>query len=418
MFKNISLSVKVFIGFGIGILLALIFKEKAMIIKPLGDLFLILIQMLVIPLVFFSIVNGITTISDFTKLRRIGSKVLLFYIMTTIIAGTIGLIVANIIKPGKNFNLSEVSSSTEKFETAETPSIVDTILSMFPTNPFTSLMEGNLIQVIIFSIFLGVAIVLLDDKANTFRSFFNDGAEVMFKITDIVMRFSPIGVAALIATTLGEYGPKVLGSITGLIIADYVGLLIICFGVYALIIKFFVQMNLSTFYRGAAKIWPITISTTSSSGSLPYTMEIVEKDLGVHKSLTGFSLPLGATINMDGAVNYFAIAVIFVAQIYGIDLTITEQITTLLLATLISIGAPGIPGGGIIMTIMLLTTMGLPIEIMGLIAGIYRIIDMGHTTLNVTGDMVCTLAVAKSENLLQTKTVKEGTEDTISELSS
>lgn len=398
--KKLSLGMKVFIGFGIGIILGIILRENATYVKPLGDLFLILIQMLVIPLVFFSIVNGITTISDFTKLRRIGAKVLFFYVITTVIAGTIGLFVANVIKPGKNINIGNISGVSEEFEPTTAPSFVETILSMFPTNPFNSLMEGNLIQIIIFSIFFGIAIVLVGERAKVIKDLFNNGAEVMFKLTEIVMKFSPIGVAALIAATIGEYGAKVLGAIAGLIIADYIGLIIICFVVYALIIKFVVKMNVPYFYRNASKIWPLTLSTTSSAGSLPYTMSIVENDFGVPRSLTGFSLPLGATINMDGAVNYFAIAVVFVAQLYGVELTLMEQVTTLLLATIISIGAPGIPGGGIVMTIMLLTTMGLPIEIMGLIAGIYRIIDMGHTTLNVTGDIVCTLAVAKSENML------------------
>ncbi|ASN04278.1 dicarboxylate/amino acid:cation symporter [Virgibacillus necropolis] len=409
--KKMSLSTKVLIGFVLGIIIALIFKEKATVVKPLGDLFLNLIKMIVVPLVFFSIVSGITSMNNFTKLKRIGGKVLLFYIATTICAGTIGLLVANLISPGSSVTLDEIEVKPGQFEEEATPSVVDTIVSMFPTNPFNSLVEGNLMQVIVFSIFLGISMVLLGDKVQTFKKFFDNGAEVMYKITDIVMKFSPIGVAALIATTIGEYGAKVLGSITALIIADYVGLLLICFGLYALIIKFFVKMKLGTFYKSALKIWPITASTTSSSGTLPYTMEVVERDLGVSKSLTGFSLPLGATINMDGAVNYFAIAVIFVAQIYGIELTITQQITTILLATLISVGAPGIPGGGIVMTIMLLTTMGLPLEIMGLIAGIYRVIDMGHTSLNVTGDMVCTLAVAKSENLISDTKPGENSED-------
>ncbi|RDW20368.1 dicarboxylate/amino acid:cation symporter [Oceanobacillus arenosus] len=393
---NLSLGTKVLIGFAAGILIALIFKEKAVVIKPLGDLFLNLILMIVVPLVFFSIISGITSMDNFSRLKSIGGKVILFYITTTVIAGTIGLFVANIIRPGNGVTLSQLNM-TEEVVKPEQQSIVDTILSMFPRNIFQAFVEGNLMQIIVFSIFMGIAIVLLGEKANTLKQVINNGAEVMSKVTEIVMKFSPIGVAALIATTFAQYGSMILGSITTLIIADYVGLVIICFGVYAFMIKFIAKTSIKDFYKAALKIWPLTLSTTSSSGTLPYTMSVVEKDLGVPNSIAKFSLPIGATINMDGAANFYPMAVLFVSQLYGFNLTLSEQITVVLLATLLSIGSPGIPGGGIVMVTILLTTMGLPIEIMGIIAGIYRIIDMGHTTLNVTGDMVCTLAVSKIE---------------------
>jgi Na+/H+-dicarboxylate symporter len=399
--KKLSLGTKVAIGFVIGILLGIMFKDKILWIKPFGDLFLNLIKMIVVPLVLFSIVSGIATLSDVTKLRRIGGKVMLFYTITTICAGTIGLLVANIIKPGAGLDLAGIVTDTGEYKATETPNFLETLVGLVPTNPFAAMFNGNLMQIIIFAAFVGIAMVTIGEKAAPFQKFFESGAQVMYKVTDMVMKYSPIGVAALMAVTVAEYGSKILGPITGLIVADYIGIILICFVLYPLILKFYVKMNLGTFYKTVAtKIWPITASTTSSSGTLPVTMKVTENDFGVSKKLSGFSLPLGATVNMDGAVNYFAIAVIFVAQIYGVDLTLTQQITTLFLATLISIGAPGIPGGGIVLTIMLLTAMGLPLEIMGLVAGIYRIIDIGHTSLNVTGDVVGTLAVAKSENLL------------------
>ncbi|SHG04890.1 Sodium:dicarboxylate symporter family protein [Ornithinibacillus halophilus] len=210
--KKMSLSTKVFIGFVIGIVAALIFGEKVTVVKPFGDLFLNLIKMIVVPLVFFSIVSGITSMSSFQKLRRLGSKVFLFYIVTTIFAGIIGISVANIFSPGSSINLEELSLSTEGYEEQGTPSVLDTLVSMVPTNPISSLVEGNLMQIIIFSIFIGVAMVILGDKASTMKKFFDNGTEVMYKVTGMVMKYSPIGVAALIATTVGEYGASVLGA--------------------------------------------------------------------------------------------------------------------------------------------------------------------------------------------------------------
>ncbi|MFC3420023.1 dicarboxylate/amino acid:cation symporter [Salinicoccus hispanicus] len=402
---NMSLGTKVLIGFVAGILIALIFQERALIISPLGDLFLNLILMIVVPLVFFSIISGITSLDDFSALKSVGLKVVLFYIATTAVAGTVGLIIANVLRPGSRINREDLDITGE-VSAPESLSLSETLLSMIPRNVFQSFVEGNLMQIIVFAIFVGIAIVLLGEKASTFKKFVNNGAEIMYTITGIVMKFSPIGVAALISTTFVEYGSLMFGSIATLIIADYVGLLVICFLVYAFIVKFIAKSSLKEFYKAAAKIWPLTMSTTSSSGTLPYTMNVVEKDLKVPNSISKFSLPIGSTINMDGAANFYPMAVVFVSQLYGFNMTLTEQITIVLIATLLSIGSPGIPGGGIVMVTILLTTMGLPLEIMGVIAGIYRIIDMGHTTLNVTGDMAVTLAVANIEERRVTSVIE------------
>lgn len=395
--KKLQLSTKVFIGFGLGILIGIIFKEKATVVKPIGDLFLRLIKMIVVPLIACSIISGIASMSDIKKLRRIGGKVLLYYVFTTVCAGLVGLIVANVMQPGAGFVLGDIAQGA--YEATKAPSFTETLLQMVPTNPIKSLAEGNLIQIIIFAVFLGVSITLAGDKAKNLRDLFEGATNVMYKLTGIVMEFAPIGVTALIANSIGEYGVKVFGPLGKFILADYVGIIIIVLLVYSVILKFYVKIGLKDFFKNAVKIWAVTSSTTSSSGTLPATLDVMKNDLGAPEEIAGFTLPLGATMNMDGAANYFAIAVIFIAQVYGVPLTITQQITIVLLATLISVGAPGIPGGGIVMTIMLLTTMGLPIEIMGLIAGIYRILDMGHTTLNVTGDMVATLAISKSEKM-------------------
>lgn len=397
--KKMQLSTKVFIGFALGILLGLIFKEKILIIKPLGDLFLRLIKMIVVPLVFFSIISGITSMGDIQKLKKVGTKTLLYYIVTTGIAGIIGIIVARTLKPGTGFVLDQVAKGSVEMKAI--PKFSEVILNMVPINPFEALVKGDLMQVIIFSIFLGIGITLAGKKAEKFKEIFDAGSQAMYKVTNIVMEFSPIGVTALIASSVGEYGLKIFGPLGKFIIADYVAMLTVILVLYSFMLKFIAKVSIKDFYRIIPKIWAVTASTTSSSGTLPVTIRVAEEDFGVKEELASFTLPLGATMNMNGAVGYLAVATIFVAQIYGIDMSITQQAMLILMTTMIAVGAPGIPGGGIVLTVMLLGTMGLPADIMGLIAGIYRIIDMGHTSLNVTGDVVSTLCIARSENMFK-----------------
>ncbi|NEU51832.1 dicarboxylate/amino acid:cation symporter [Bacillus altitudinis] len=398
--KKLGLGTKVFIGFVIGILLGLIFKEKILIIKPIGDIFLTLIKMIVVPLIFFSITSGIFSIGDVQKLKKIGTKTLIYYIGTTLIAGGIGLLVAHIFKPGNGIDIDSIKTSSE-YKAANIPTFGETILGLFPSNPVQALAEGNLMQIIIFSIFLGISIVLIGNKSVTLRHFFEEGTQVMYKMTGIIMAFSPIGVTALMACTIGEYGLKIFGPLGKFILVDYIGLISVIILMYLFMLKFIAKIPLSKFFKSIGKIWVVTASTTSSSGTLPVTISVTKEDFKVKEELAQFTLPIGATMNMNGAVVYYSAAIIFVSQIYGIDMPISQQLLVILMTTLISVGSPGIPGGGIVMTIMLLTTLGLPMEIVGMIAGIYRIIDMGHTSLNVTGDVVSTLCIARSENMIE-----------------
>ena len=393
--KKMQLSTKVFIGFGLGIVLGLIFKEDILVIKPFGDLFLRLIKMIVVPLVFFSVTGGIENMGDINKLRRVGGKTLLYYLGTTAISGLIGVTVANLMNPGSGFAIDLIKQGSVQAKVA--PKLSETLLSMVPTNPAQALVEGNLIQIILFAVFLGIAITIIGEKGKVLKNVCDSAAEAMYKITAMVMEYSPIGVTALIAVAVGEYGLKIVGPLSSLILADYVGMLLITVVMYGVMLKFIAKVKLGYFFKNILKIWAVTASTTSSSGTLPVTIRVTEEDFKIKPELAGFTLPLGATMNMNGAAVYFAIATVFVSQIYGVHLTLVQQVMTVLLSTLIAVGAPGIPGGGIVMTIMLLGTMGLPIEIMGLIAGIYRILDIGHTTVNVTGDVVSTLCIAETE---------------------
>lgn len=397
--KKLSLSTKVFIGFVIGILLGVVLGDKILVIKPVGDLFLKLIKMIVVPLIFCSITAGVSSVGDIHKLKRIGTKTLLYYLVTTALAGGVGLIVAHLMKPGVGFSMGDIKT-VEQYEAATVPSLGETILGMFPSNPIEALASGNLMQIIIFAIFLGVSITILGEKGEPLKNFFETGAEAMYKMTAIVMETSPIGVAALLASSVGEYGIEVFGPLAKFILTDYLGLISVFVVMYLIMLKFIAKVPLGKFIKHISKVWLVTASTTSSAGTLPVSIDIAKNKFGVSEELATFSLPVGATMNMNGAVVYYAAAILFVSQIYGVEMPISQQIMVIIMTTLISVGSPGIPGGGIVMTIMLLTTLGLPMDIVGMIAGMYRVIDMGHTTLNVTGDVVSTLCIARGEKMI------------------
>lgn len=398
--KKIGLTAKVFIGFALGIILGFILGEKIIAINFIGTIFLNLVKMNVVPLIFFSIVTGIASMSDISKLKKIGIKTVLYYIATTLICALSGLLVANTMHPGTGLNMSAMISG-DTYEGHAMPSFSDTVIDMFPDNIISSMAEGNLMQIIVFSVFLGVALVLLGDKVDKVKKAFATGSIIMCKITDIVMKLSPVGVCALMACVTGQYGVDVFGPLAKFILCVFGTQLLVLFVLYAAMLKFIAKVPLGKFYKKMIPVWLMTLSTTSSSATLPLSSKTVTKEFNVSEQLAGFTLPLGATINMNGAVIFYAIATIFVAQVFGVNLSIGKQISLILLTTCISIGSPGIPGGAIVMTTMLLSNMGLPLDIVGVLAGINRLIDMGDTSLNVTGDIVSTLCIAKTENMLE-----------------
>ena len=399
--KKLSLATKTFIGFGLGIVIGLVFGEKATIVKPLGTVFLNMIKMIVVPMVFFSITAGVASLGDLKKLRNIGVKVVGLYALTSALCVGLGLIMANIINPGKGFDLTALSQSTD-YEAQAMPSIIDTLIDMFPSNIFTSFTNTNMLQIIVFSIFLGVALIMMGKEGERLLAGVQSCANAMYKITAIVMEFSPIGVCALLADSVGAYGLKIFGPLGKLILtvyaSDVILVLVMDIPMVALLAKFPVKKWL----QGIWKVWVVTASTTSSSGSLPITTSVTNDEFGVSSELSSFSLPLGATINMNGGCIYYAAAIVMTAQIYGMNLTPSALVNIIISTVLVAMGCPGVPGGAIIMTTILLTNMGLPLEIVGLIAGIFRLIDMANTTFNVTGDVVTTMVVARSEGMMHT----------------
>lgn len=403
--KKLSLATKTFIGFGLGIVIGLAFGERATILKPLGSIFLNMIKMIVVPMVFFSITAGVASLGDLKKLRNIGVKVVGLYALTSALSVAIGLIMANIINPGKGFDLAALKGGGN-YEAQEMPSIIDTLIDMFPSNIFTAFTSTNMLQIIVFSIFLVVALIMMGSSGQGLARGIQGMAEAMYKITAIVMEFSPIGVCALLADSVGAYGLEIFGPLGKLILTVYASDVILIICMYIPLVALAAKFPVGKWLKGIWKVWVVTASTTSSSGTLPVTASVTNEEFGVSPELSSFSLPLGATINMNGGCIYYAAAIVMTAQIYGMSLSPAVMLNIIISTVLVAMGCPGVPGGAIIMTTILLTNMGLPLEIVGLIAGIFRLIDMANTTFNVTGDVVTTMVVARSEGMMDDKIVR------------
>jgi Na+/H+-dicarboxylate symporter len=396
VWKNIPLWQKILGALVLGLITGIVFGESAQILKPLGTLFINLIKMLIVPLVFVTLVTGIIAMEDLKKMRRVGIKTFLIYIVTTAIAITIGLIVGIVLEPGAGVTLD----AAKNIAVTKAPALIDTLLNIITKNPFSSFANGDILQIIFFAIILGVSINLSGDKGEPAKKFFNSIAEAMYKMTEIVMGFAPFGVFALMAWVSASYGMDVLLSLGKVIFAVYLASVIHLLFTIGGAISIFAKLNPIRFFKGIVAAQTVAFTTTSSSGTLPITTQNCVKNLGVSKPVASFVLPLGATINMDGTALYQGVCAMFVAQAFGIQLGMQEYMMIILTSTLASIGTAGVPGAGLIMLTLVLTSVGLPIEGVAIIAGIDRILDMARTTVNVTGDAMTSVLIAKSENEL------------------
>lgn len=386
---------QILIAFVLAIILGLIFKESISVVQPLGDLFLRLIKFIIAPLVLATLVIGVASIGDPKSLGRVGSKTIGYYLITTGVAIVIGLSIAYIISPGKGLSI-EVPQT--EVEVNETEGVIQTFLEIVPENPFLALAEGNILQIIFFAIFLGLAITFIGKKADPVYHFFEAFSEIMFRITGIIMKFAPIGVLGLVAPIIGQYGPKVLLPLLKIVLAVAIACILHAIIVYSLSVKLFAKMNPFTFFKGISPAAIVAFSTASSAGTLPVTIKNTQDNLGVSNKISSFVLPLGATINMDGTAIYQGVAVVFIAQFYGLDLTVMQLTTIVLTTILASIGTAGVPGAGMIMLAMVLAAVNLPLEGIALIAGIDRILDMFRTTVNIVGDASAAVVVAGTED--------------------
>lgn len=391
-----KLWIKILIAIGLGIVTGFIFGEKAEILKPIGDIFLRLINMIIVLLVLSSMTVGITSIHDPQKLGRVGIKTLVIYMSTTAIAVFLGLALGKLVQPGAGVNLvfsGEVMAQAP-------PGLSEIALSVIPANPIKSLADGNVLQIIVFALFLGISINFAGAKGRPLLEFLESLADVMYRLTSIVMEFSPIGVYAIMASVAGSFGMKVLVKLAGFLLTYYAACLIHVALIFLPILWFLARLHPWPFFRGLGDAIMVAFSTCSSSAALPVTMHCVQQNLGVSKNITSFVLPLGSTVNMNGAAIFQGMSVMFIAQAYGIELDFASLLTIVVTATLSAVGAAGIPGSGFIMLSVVFSSVGLPIEGLALLAGIDRIREMGSTVMNIMGDAVCAIYIAKQEGEL------------------
>lgn len=401
-----NLVTQIFIAFILSILLGSIFGSSIDFLKPLGDLFLRLIKFIIVPLILSTLIVGVASSSDPKQLGRIGLKTIAYYLGTTAIAIIIGLAVAYMISPGKGVDIPTANLEVPETATQESEGAVATLLNIIPENPFDALADGNILQVIFFALFIGLGITLVGEKAQPVYRFFDAFAEIMYKITGIVMKVAPIGIVGLLAPVVGQYGITVLLPLLKVILAVYLACILHAMIVYSLAVKAWGGMSPVHFFKGISPAALVAFSTASSAGTLPVTIKNTTETLGVPNKVASFVLPLGATINMDGTAIYQGVAVIFIAQFYSLELTFYQLLTVVLTTVLASIGTAGVPGAGMIMLAMVLTSINMPLEGIALIAGIDRVLDMMRTTLNIVGDASAAVVVAGSENLVDEEVEK------------
>ena len=408
--KHMGLSTKIFLALLAGVVFGLLinfFLPSGMlkdtilingILYIVGNGFIRLMQMLVIPLVICSLICGTMSIGDTKTIGKVGVKTLVFYTATTALAISIALGLGLLVRPGLGLNITSVE--TGNVTVSESISMTDTILNIIPKNIIASMAEGDMLPIIVFSVFVGIMLAKLGNKASTVSKFFSEFNAVMMEMTVTVMKAAPIGVFCMIARTIATIGfdaflpmLKYMGSVL-------FALLIQCLGVYLLLLFVFTRLNPITFIKKFFPVMEFAFSTSSSNASIPMSIETLDEKLGVSNKISSFTVPLGATINMDGTAIMQGVAVVFIADAYGIPLTAEMLTTVILTATLASIGTAGVPGVGLITLAMVLTSVGLPTEGIALIMGIDRILDMARTAVNVTGDAICTTIVAHKEGLI------------------
>jgi len=392
---KIKIHTQIIIAILLGVIVGLALGEKAVHIKIIGDLFIRLLKMIIVPLIMSSMVAGIISIGNIRSLGRMGLRTFIYYMTTTILAVTVGLVLVNLFRPGAAVELA----AKEQFDPAahSPPSVVTVITNIIPENLFGAMAEDRMLAVIFFSILLGVAISSVGERARTLTALFEAANTVMMKITAWIMRLAPLGVFALMAYTIGQMGIDAIKRLLIYMITVLIGLAIHACLTLPILLSTFGRYSPVKFIRSMFSAVATAFSTASSAATLPITMDCLEKKVGVSNKVTSFVIPLGATVNMDGTALYEAVAAMFIAQAYGVDLTIFQQLIIMLTATLASIGAAAIPSAGLVTMIIVLKAVDLPVEGIAMILAIDRILDMFRTGVNVWGDACGAAIIARLE---------------------
>lgn len=377
-------------------------------VRPIGTAWIRAIRMIVVPLVVASLVVGAASLGDLRTLGRIGGKTVGFYLTTTAVAVTIGLVLSNVIRPGRGLTPESQAQLASEFSGAaegrlqladESPGLIDVFLNMIPENPLGAAANGEMLPMIVFSILFGVAssLITVEERRKSLIGFFEGVNDISMTIVHWIMIFAPYAVFALIADVTAKFGLEILQSLLWYSLTVVAGLLLHAIGTYGFILKFIIRLNPVAFFRKIREVQLLGFSTSSSSATLPVTMQVAQEKLGVSSRVSSFVLPLGATVNMDGTALYQGVAVMFIAQVFGIDLSIGDQLIVVLTATLASVGAAGVPSAGIITLALVLRQAGVPDTGIALILGVDRILDMLRTAVNLTGDLTATMFVARTE---------------------
>lgn len=384
-------------------------KSLGAMIKPVGDIFIRLLNMIAVPLVFASLLVGAASLSDLRHVARVGGKTITIFMFTTVVAITIGLAMANIIQPGhfmppetKTMLLQTYSDeASSKISQDVSVNMIDFFVNLVPKNPFKAIADGDFLQVVFFAILTGVFLTQVPkDKSKTIIDFFDGLSSAMILLVEKVMLLAPYAVFALISATVAEFGFNILQTLLMYVVTVMSGLLILMIFVYPTLLKVVARQKVIPFYKALRQVMIVAFSTSSSAATLPLEIEVAEKKLGVSNKIASFVLPLGATVNMDGTALYQAVAAMFIAQVYGIEMDITKQITIVVTSVLASIGTAPVPGVGLIMLIIVLRSVGIPEEGIALILGVDRVLDMARTIPNIVSDSFTAVTVAKSEGEL------------------
>ena len=399
-----AILIALFLGLVVGLTLNLVAPSifeplNQYVFNPIGQLFIRLIKMLVVPVVFISIVLG-AGLGDPKQLGRIGLKSISFFLVTTAVAISIAVTFALIIKPGAGGNFK---TEGLKYEGAKTEtSFVDTLLNIVPDNPAKAMADGNMLQIIAFAVLIGLGIAILGKRVQGIHSLLEQGNELMMYLVNLVMKLAPIGTFGLLASSVGKMGLAGVAAMFKYMIVVMLVLIIHGVFVYGGLLKVLAKENIVRFFKHFGPVMAIGFSTSSSNASLPFAMKTAQDKLGVPKAISSFVQPLGATINMDGTAIMQGVATVFIAQVYGVELTLPQLAMVVLTAVLASIGTAGVPGVGLVMLTMVLNQVNLPVEGIALIIGIDRILDMSRTAVNISGDAICAMIVAKSEEKYNT----------------
>ncbi len=391
---GMGLGTRILLGMVVGALLGAVLGEGATFIEPLGDLFVRLLILAAVPLVFFNLLAGLTTLTDLRTLGRLAGKILTFFFSTTIVASLLGVAAMAILRPGIGMTLQGAVTQ----EVGEAPSVIQILMDLVPTNLFQAFAEGDVAQVVVVAVFIGVATLLLPESPrDRLRTAFADLAELFRKLVDLILVVAPYGIGALMAVTVGRYGTELFGPMTGFIVgvtAAHVAMILL----YLALLRLLTARRPWDFLRATWPVWATTISTTSSLASLSVGLEVAE-EMRLPRSVYAFTLPLGAQINKDGTAAMLSAVVIFTMQAAGVPVTAGDVFTVVLMGLLLSAGSGGIPGGGFVVALIMVEAFRLPLELAVIVGGIYRLIDMGNTTVNIMGDMVGTVILADREEV-------------------